>query len=1357
MASPSRCTEKNNPFRGLEPYKETDLIYGRDSDLLILTDRVYSARTTLLFSASGAGKTSFLLAKALPEFRNDFYCCYIRNWVRFDVDPCTSLLRNMALSIGKEYVDGQSLCGLLSTLSDPDPRRPDGLLIILDQFEELFQAHGDSESLRRLIDQLSDLINDYSIPARVIISMRDDFLGNLNVFDNRIPSLFNNYYNLKSPTERQAREIIFLTAKEYKKKPDATNLKILTEQLSEYSIGARGAPELPAQSKNEEKASASEPPESSLHEPKSMKARIGFWLMRKVRALKRLFVAPPAGPESKIVKLDAVILPYLQIVCRELWERESIWPTVDFLASWEPKVDGADHILRAVCQRTLDALGSERRKDIASRAFDYLMTRQGAKLPYELHMLAEHMTVDTDELKHILHYLSESETRLLREYQRPDTSKWFELYHDMYAVILQDWKRNREAQKVKRRKQWLVPYAIVLLGLVYVVHANLVSVDYSSRIEEATDSPPFDSYRSLKSLPGFGSRADRLLAAYWDRRAQAAGVREDPAHVLIFRLMGLDLEDTDLRRSQVSSLVSSYKDLKTTFRNRTGAEISALAFSPDEKSIAVGNADGTIQVWDIEKGTSLQFLRLRDCSPDRLLSVDSGDEPIRELSFSADGMWLGARTATGLAQAWSTDNQQCSPLWQGTVLLNFSTQGHTVVVGFPNGSIQLWFKNRPIWSWNPLSQVKPRKPTPVTANEGEKAVEPITLANVVYVPRSDPQIADHIFASDSAGNVYVRKRVNNTSDKKSNAGGRSSVSARAMSARTATKDRLGPPSDISPVFSPDGKHMIVSHGKQLELWDTIKQKKIRIIGFRSSRKNPLSFSPRGSWFSVEKDDGITIYDSETGSEHISMPASLDSGMQLLSEHTFFVTYPPGQNPVIVDAKSKTTTEPLPETAVVTAFSPRSRLVATASGKDSVRIWGFDERPKRDIPPDTIALSSTANIVAIKNSDQGVILRDTFSNTILASLRNVAARKIEISPDGNWIAIVEDNNQFSIWTKEGQKIHSETLPASVTSMNFSPGGTELLLRFKSANAPSHLRFFKISEGSPVCASDQVSPDYAADLTPDDDALLLFNANKIDIVHCGNAQPINRISFEHLRSPYALDKGSSSLVVFADGQIQIWSWKTGQLVASIKEDSAPAAFFFGPGGRQLIAVFQDRFKVWKLPELDVLQLVPISSGVSSAYFWPDKTSLVSKSGSLLLTIDSGERTVQLWDLRDGKKKGEDAKLSSPAERPIWFSSDGLRVMVLCSSGWLHVFRLGAKGLIVDENRFIGGVPTITPKAYVPEDNFASIVANGMVQRLSVTKLGDFVGTALPESVKKLLEDFRSKLLLEEENLSGPTGSQ
>src|SRR2546421_12772733 len=56
------------PYKGLQPYTEADRTYffGRERDQEIIAANLYSAPLTILYGASGVGKSSVLLAGVVP-------------------------------------------------------------------------------------------------------------------------------------------------------------------------------------------------------------------------------------------------------------------------------------------------------------------------------------------------------------------------------------------------------------------------------------------------------------------------------------------------------------------------------------------------------------------------------------------------------------------------------------------------------------------------------------------------------------------------------------------------------------------------------------------------------------------------------------------------------------------------------------------------------------------------------------------------------------------------------------------------------------------------------------------------------------------------------------------------------------------------------------------------------------------------------------------------------------------------------------------------------------------------------------------------------------------------------------------
>lgn len=398
-----RMDRIENPFIGLRPYKEEEKnrLFGRDKDTFLMHTRVFTARTTLLFAGSGVGKTSFLVAGLIPEIRSDkdYLVCFINKWTTRD-DPADQLRESLRDAVGEDFPRGVSLAESLVA------NRKNRLVLILDQFEEVFATYSWQPNFSAFLDDLTQIVKDERLLVRLVISMREEFLGELSVFDARIPDLFGNYYRLKHLDKKQASEIIVNTCETTRAQVDQQGLKVLIADL----------------------------------------LRIEQF---------RGHVAVSGSDSSPAPRIqDYIVPPYLQLVCREIWDRYCPAEVAPFLASY---TEGrASKILRDFCSQKLAGL-SMSEQEVVARALDYLVTRQGAKLPYEYRTLAYHMREEPEFLLRILKSLASESTRMLRESNRPDGSLWFELYHDMYAQVLYEWKetalRRLEEARSKRLRE----------------------------------------------------------------------------------------------------------------------------------------------------------------------------------------------------------------------------------------------------------------------------------------------------------------------------------------------------------------------------------------------------------------------------------------------------------------------------------------------------------------------------------------------------------------------------------------------------------------------------------------------------------------------------------------------------------------------------------------------------------------------------------------------------------------------------------------------------------------------------------------------------------------------------------------
>ena len=62
-----------NPFVGPRAFQQGEPIYGRDSEVLQLRDLLIAERIVLLYSPSGAGKTSLIQAGLVPELEDNAF------------------------------------------------------------------------------------------------------------------------------------------------------------------------------------------------------------------------------------------------------------------------------------------------------------------------------------------------------------------------------------------------------------------------------------------------------------------------------------------------------------------------------------------------------------------------------------------------------------------------------------------------------------------------------------------------------------------------------------------------------------------------------------------------------------------------------------------------------------------------------------------------------------------------------------------------------------------------------------------------------------------------------------------------------------------------------------------------------------------------------------------------------------------------------------------------------------------------------------------------------------------------------------------------------------------------------------
>ncbi len=237
--------DEQNPWPGLESFDETAerFFNGRDNQAAELQRLVLQAPLSVLFGASGLGKTSLLRAGLFPLLRKrSVLPVYLRLDVRERNAP---LIRQAQRAFqdeiarqrveAPEFAPDESLWeylhrrGLELWSSRNQLLRP---LFVFDQFEELFTLGSDNQpAVTRFRVDLADLIEN-RIPAslagstgnsdtaydvdsqqyRVLLSFREDFLPTIEGWKRDLPAIMRNRLRLLPMSGDEAFQAVHRTA-----------------------------------------------------------------------------------------------------------------------------------------------------------------------------------------------------------------------------------------------------------------------------------------------------------------------------------------------------------------------------------------------------------------------------------------------------------------------------------------------------------------------------------------------------------------------------------------------------------------------------------------------------------------------------------------------------------------------------------------------------------------------------------------------------------------------------------------------------------------------------------------------------------------------------------------------------------------------------------------------------------------------------------------------------------------------------------------------------------------------------------------------------------------------------------------
>lgn len=235
---PEQRTLAVRPYKLLDYYGPDDanIYFAREHESFLLISLIHGHRLTLLYGASGTGKTSLLLAGVMPrlEAADPAYAVV---YVRVLESPVAAVRRQVQRRLGDKEISAEIPFVKFLEAAVVELGRP--LVLILDQFEEFFMRLSDQER-KAFIVQLADLHETRDLAVKVVICIREDWLAQMNEVRTRVPDIFNVDMRLLPLTPEQAIRAITAPLKQVAMEMEPALVDRLLNDLGEAQREASG-------------------------------------------------------------------------------------------------------------------------------------------------------------------------------------------------------------------------------------------------------------------------------------------------------------------------------------------------------------------------------------------------------------------------------------------------------------------------------------------------------------------------------------------------------------------------------------------------------------------------------------------------------------------------------------------------------------------------------------------------------------------------------------------------------------------------------------------------------------------------------------------------------------------------------------------------------------------------------------------------------------------------------------------------------------------------------------------------------------------------------------------------------------